>query len=720
MHIPSYLESNPLVNPRPLPYGAIPFDDLKTEQGDIKTEYFEPAVDWAIDEARTCLATIRDNLGAPTFENTVLAMAFVKEELKRVLAPIIEIQAGQNTKPVQDTYDIIQQKTVNFDTELVLDQKLFDRIQTVYDQRDILTLSPQETTWLHRLYDSYANEGAKLQGPARERFKILSAQAAEHETRFGNNITNHDNVLQIAIPRDQAHRLRGVPPAEIESFLEKGPDGKPLPDVPFIITMQPYPLTIIIYAEDEGLRREVFEMIWRRGCEGEYNNTINSRAILTLRHEIAGLLGYENAADQTITTGHRMESDYRKIITFLRRNAETYQPVAETFYEKLATLAGHQLNPWDTRFYINKLRQQEIGLDEQEAQKYLELEKCLKGMFGAAEKLYGIRLEEVKGVYPVKHDDVRTYEVFDIETGNIKSVFTLDLYARKFKSGGAWMNNVRDAGLFRGAPVIPFVSNNLNFDKKEKVYLTPDEYVTLWHEFGHGVDGMMGEGEIEITPLSGINRSWDTVEVPSQESERFALTDEVLESFATNDNGDVMPMDLRDKLRRSVQFDAPWQGLRQAQMALEDMILHSTDPATIGDLAEFERGIIAPYIASTVNQIKMPPHVNSFTHIMNGGYRAGYNVYRVADVVCADVWEPFAESIARGEGAFPPDLCKAYNEAWIKPGATRPASEMHAEFKRRAGCPDTTLDHLAIFRAEGIPVPPEIERAIIQERHLQR
>ena len=706
--IPDTLKSNPLVNPRPLPFGAVPYDD-------IKPEHFEPAVQWALAEARKRIQAIVDSNDPPGFQNTIHALAFADEELSRIMSPIGNIKNVASTRDVQKEYSKLVPLMSAFSTEVILNADLFKKIEDVYEQRDYLDLTDEEKVLLYKTYNGFATSGAALTGSDRTKFKHLKSRLAEHSEKYTNNVLNHTDGLSVVVPADQAHRLKGIPEDVIEFYQEKGKNTPNAPEGAYVIPMSPPPMPVLEYADDRSLRQEVTQVRQKIGAVGKFNNTKPFHSILRIRHEIAQLLGFENYADQVIATGARMTDDYREVVDFVTRNAEIYKETAKPFYEELGVLAAKdgvdKLGPADYLYYIRKKKEADINFTDEEAKPYFELESTLKGMFQCAGNIFDIDVKEVKDKYPVAHPDVRTFEVSDRGSENVRAVFYADLFARPGKRSGAWMHDLRNAGLFRDQQAIPMVSNNLNLKKQDTVLLTLDEVRTLFHEFGHGCHGMLGEGT--YPSLTGTNTSWDYVELPSQSMECWAFKPDVLATYAFHHKtGAPMPADIVAKLPQADLFDVKWQGLRQSEMALLDLSLHSTKPADVGNLKKFQDKVWEPYKVREAGNA--PALCLNFGHLV-GGYGAGYYVYKWADALVADVRQSFEEREAKGEGVYPPDLCTAYTKCMIKPGGTKTGAQMLVDFKQAAGKNDLTLDPLAMFRAEGIPVPPEIEARILKQ-----
>ncbi|MCB9990041.1 MAG: M3 family metallopeptidase [Rhodospirillales bacterium] len=693
------LKNNPLVNPPQQPFNALPF-------GLFKPDHVEPAVDWALERGRKDIAAIIDNKDEPTFENTIHALAFAGEDLDRVTQPFWEMTSSINTDEVQAVERAIMPKLVKFSMDVTLNTKLFERVKHVYDHADRNALNVEEKILLDKTYNRYVNEGALLKGKQREEYKELSEKLSELRTQYGNNLVNSRAALKVVIKAQDKHRLDGIPSDTIESYNRnaKEDDDPNVGADDYVILMTPPPMPVYEYAHDRSLREEVRKTEQKVGAEPPYDNTPIVHEILKAKHRVARLLGFKNHAEKTIRPDTRMAGSAETVMRFLENNAEAYLPAAKAFQDELDAFARERtgitkLEDWDTLYYIRLMRQAQIGFDPEEFRPYFSLENVKKGLFENASKILGITAQEAKGKYSVLHDDVTPYEIVNADDGNIRAVYYLDMYARKFKNGGAWMSDIRNAGLHNHTQKIPMVGNYLNAQKPspgKPSLLTPDEVETLFHEFGHGGHGMMGKGT--YPGLTGINVFWDYVELPSQINECWAFQPEVLKSYARHhETGEPMPDHLIEKLQRLKAFDARWQGLRQTQLAMLDMKFHTTPPSQIKDLKKFETRALKDL---TITESSAPPKILIFAHTMAGGYAAGYYSYKWADALVADVFAQFER-----QGIYDQSLCQAFRETMIEPGGTVPPSDMHKNFMEAAGQGRRELDTSAMFRAEGIKPP---------------
>jgi len=695
------LDDNPLVNPPAQPFNAPPM-------GLVKPEHAEPAVDHTLVIARKNIDAIVNNTDTPTFENTIHALAFADEDLGRAVGPFYEMSSALNTPDVQDVMKKITPKLVQYSVEVTLNEGLFKKIKTVYDSADRSTMSTEERTLLEDTYNSYINNGALLQGAQRDEYEQLSQTLAVLTKKYGDNLVNSTAELKVVIKAQDKQRLAGIPADIIASYQQNAQEDQDpaVTNDDYVIPMAPPPMDVYEYADDRTLREEVAHVADKIGSAAPYDNTQIVLDILDTQHKLAQLLGFKNHAEKTIRPDTRMAENPQNVLDFLEKNTKAYLPVAKKFYQELRDFAQDRdgiqtLKGWDKLYYIRLLREKQIDFDPEEMRPYFELENVIDGIFKHSEKLYGIKRQKADSKYTKIHKDASIYEAINKKTGDVKALYSLDPYARKFKNGGAWMSDTRNAGMHNGQQEIPIVGNYCNFNKPvpgKPTLLYPNEVTTLFHEDGHACHGMMGKGT--YPDITGPNVHWDYVELPSQINERWAFKPEVLATYAKHhETGAPIPAHLVDKLQKLAHFDAQWQGIRQTELGLLDMALYTTDPATIGtDLKAFQDKVWA---ATEIIKPSGSAFVLSFNHIVAGGYSAGYYSYKMADALVADVFEQFNE-----QGLYKPSLCAAFADKMVEPGGTKPPADMHKDFMEAAGQGRRELDQDALFRAEGI-LPPK-------------
>lgn len=470
-------------------------------------------------------------------------------------------------------------------------------------------------------------------------------------------------------------------------------------------------MSVLTHATNRDLRKEIQGDLAKLATQEPNDNRPVIMEIVALRHERAQLLGYENHAEFILSD--RMAGDPETVLDFLEKNRQAYKPKAEAEYQQIKDFALQKdgitdMKPWDSSYYGRLLEEETFDFDAEEMRKYFEMGNVLNGLFDHAEKLFGVKMVEAGDKYPVANEDVKAYEVVDATTGEIKGLFYADMYARPGqKKSGAWMSLFRDRGTYSdGQDQIPVVMNNLNIPKPEAgkpTLLSIDEVETIFHEFGHGLHGLMAEGKHYF--LTGPNVKWDFVELPSQVQENWATEQEVLETYATHyETGEVLPAEYVQKLEDMSTFSSGMMGLRQTSLALIDMTWHTTDPADLDDFYTVEKEVaktasLTPFSGNTMSQ--------RFGHLFSDfvGYSSGYYSYKWAEVLDADVFEAFKEA-----GLYDEELSARLLETIYAKGGTEAPDEIYRQMMGR------DPDPKALFRREGIIEEDSQSSAPAQDR----
>jgi peptidyl-dipeptidase Dcp len=680
------LDPTPLLAPWAGPHhGGPPFDRVKVED-------FKPAIVAAIEQNRAELNAIASNAAAPTFANTIAAMEDAGRALERALAVYNVFTSTMNDKPMQAVEAEMAPQLAAFDDEIVQNPALFARVKAVYDARETSGLTPeqQRLTWV--VYRNFARQGAALTPDQKTRLAAINQRLAGLYTTFSQNeLADEENYwLVLEGPAD----LAGLPPSLVDGAANaaraKGLTGK------WVITntrssMEPF----LTWSSRRDLREKGFRMWIMRGDNGNANdNNAIIAEILKLRAEKASLLGYPTFAHWV--TDNQMAGTPQAAMDLMMKvwgpaKARVAEEVADM--QKIADLdaLGTKIEPWDYRYYAEKVRKAKYDLDENEVKPYLQLEKLREGMFWAAGQLYGFEFVEVKDL-PVYQGDVRTFVVN--KGGRQIGLWYFDPYARAGKSSGAWMNAYRVQERFAGT-VTPVVSNNANFVKAapgETVLVSWDDGVTMFHEFGHALHGL--NSNVEYPTLSGTHVARDFVEFPSQLNEHWFPTHEVLTKFAIHyQTGAAMPDALVAKIKTAHTFNKGFDTVEYLSSAIVDMKAHLAGATPI-EARAFE--------AATLAAIGMPPQIvmrhrmPQFGHIFAGeGYAAGYYDYIWADTLTADAAEAFAEAPG---GFYDKATAARLHDDIMSVGNTLPADQAFRRFRGR----DVTID--ALMRDRGFPV----------------
>ncbi|WP_299683320.1 M3 family metallopeptidase [uncultured Dokdonia sp.] len=664
-------------NPLLIPFNEAPFSS-------IKNEHFKPAFETAITMAREEINTIANNTAAPTFENTVVALDYSGAQLDRISSVFFNLNSAETNEHIQKIAQEVSPLLSEFGNDITLNEQLFARIKSVYDQKNTLELSVEEQTLLDKRYKSFARNGANLPEDKKSRLREIDAALAKLKLTFGENVLAETNAYELHLTDESD--LDGLPESAKEAAAS---EAKNRDKDGWVITLD-YPsyIPFMKYATHRNLRKELSIAFGSKAFKGnEQDNQKNVLEIVQLRHERANLLGYDTHAHFVLE--ERMAETPDKVITFLNTLLEKAKPAAEREFAQLENFAKaedniERLEKWDSSYYSEKLKQKLFSLDDEQLKPYFKLENVITGVFTVAQKLFGLQFEEVFDV-DTYHEEVKTYHVLDAD-GNFISLFYADFHPRKGKRGGAWMTSFKSQMMKDGVNERPHVSNVCNFTPStpsKPSLLTFNEVTTLFHEFGHGLHGMLAN--TTYPSLSGTSVYWDFVELPSQVLENWCYEKEALELFATHyETGEVIPMELVQKIKDSATFQEGMQTLRQLSFGLMDMAWHSQDPSAITDVKAFESDAF-----SETSLYPPTPETcmsTSFSHIFQGGYSSGYYSYKWAEVLDADAFEYFKE-----HGIFNKEIAQKFKEHVLSKGGTENPMTLYKRFRGQEPQPDALL-----------------------------
>lgn len=660
----------------------------------ISNADFEPAIERGIELARKEIKAIADNPEPPTFENTIVALDRSGADLNRVLNifyPLLSADADDELMAISMKVTPILS---DYSTSIVLNEKLWKRIKTVYDNRSSLTLTPEQKMLLEQSYESFAQSGATLEGDDREAYRRLSSQLSELTTLFGQNVLKELNTYEIWLTSDD---LAGLPAGIVEEAAQmaeaKGRKGE------FLFTLaQPTYMAFMKYSERPDLRERFYRLYTGRNTKGEYNNLPVLQKIATIRLQIANLLGSKTYAKHSLkrTMARNPENVY-KLLDQLR---DAYRPALDREMNELREFASKtegkdmEINPWDYSFYANKLKNERYSYDEEQLRPYFELDNVIKGVFGLATRLYGLQFTP-NDTIEVYHPDVKAFDVTD-DKGQFIGVIYTDFFPRESKRPGAWMTGFSDQWIdAEGKDHRPQVSIVMNFTKPtadKPSLLTPYEVETFLHEFGHALHGLLTR--CNYASLSGTNVYRDFVELPSQFNENYLTEKEFLDSFAKNYlTGEPIPQNLVDKIIASSQFGAAYACMRQLGFGYTDMAWHTiADSTAVSDPVAFEHKAMDPVrIFPDVEGSLTSPQ---FSHIFSGGYAAGYYSYKWAEVLDADAFALFKQN-----GIFDRKTADSFRHNILEKGGTEAPDVIYRRFRGQ----DPGIDALLI--RDGIKKP---------------
>ena len=664
-----------LLNPSPLKYGALPFDQFQTSD-------FLPALEVAIKDAYVELEAWKREQSA-AFKDVIVALDDLRETIGQISSIFYNLHSAHTNDELEKIAPEISTKLTKFSNDITLDPIVFARIEECWNTRDKQNLSSEEMMILTKTYKSFVRNGAKLDEAAKTRMRQIDEALAKLSLSFSQNVLKATNNFEKYVS-DKA-LLEGLPESFLEASSEaaekKGKKGQ------WLLTLD-YPMIVpvLTYAKNRELRREMFLAHSSKAFSGELDNKPTILEVVKLRFERANLLGYKTHADYVLE--ERMADTPDKVRKFLTELNVKAKPHAQQEIAKLSKLALEldgikQLEKWDSSYYSEILKKREIGFDEEVLRPYFSLEKVIAGVFQVTEKLYGLSYKELTDL-PVYHEDVKVYEVTD--KNGFVGLFYMDFFPRPTKRGGAWMTSFVDQGISRGESRRPHVAIVCNFTKPTKTkpsLLTLNEVTTLYHEFGHALHGLLSR--CKYTSLSGTNVYWDFVELPSQIMENWVHEKDCLDLFAAHyETGERISVDLIEKIKKSGSFLEGLATMRQLTFATLDMHWHSQDPKTFSDVLKVE--------AEATKELSFLPDVPgtsiscSFSHIFAGGYSAGYYSYKWAEVLDADAFEYFKE-----KGIFNPEVAKLFRENILERGGTEHPMNLYKKFRGKEPNVDALL-----------------------------
>ncbi len=664
------------------PHGTAPFDR-------ISLSHYEPAIDRGIKLGLQGVDKIVNNPEAPTFENTIVALENAGQDLDRVLNVFYPLESAMSDDAFMELSVQITPRLSEYSTSISLNEGLWERIKTVYDNADTTRLSPEDRMLLKRTYESFTRKGALLQGADREKYSKLSSRLSELTTTFGQNTLKELNTYKIWL---KAEDLDGLTESAVEAAAlaakENGREGEYL-----------FTLDAPVYSAfmKNSSRRDLREKMWRlysgRNIKGEYNNIPVMKEIAETRLAIANLLGYRTYADYSLanTMAAKTENVY-KLLNSLR---DAYKPAQKAEFAELEAFATKmegkpmQLKPWDYSYYSNKLRNAKYSYDEEELRPYFELNNVIDGVFGLATRLYGVKFVKNPDI-PVYHPDVTAFDVKD-EDGSYLGVIYTDFFPRASKRAGAWMTEFKGQRVDEeGNNSRPHVTIVMNFTKPTSTkpsLLTPSEVETFLHEFGHALHGLLADSK--YGSLAGTNVLRDFVELPSQFNENYLTEKEFLDGFAKHyETGKPIPSELIDRIVASSQYGAAYACFRQLGFGMLDLAWH-TITAPVQDPEKFENEALES--VSMFEPIAGTMFAPTFAHIFSGGYAAGYYSYKWAEVLDADAFAHFKE-----HGIFDRATADSFRKNILSRGGTEDPAELYRRFRGH----DATID--ALLKRDGI------------------
>ncbi|MBL87141.1 MAG: peptidase M3 [Winogradskyella sp.] len=665
-------------------YNTAPFSKIKNED-------FLPAFKTAIENAKNEIDAIVNNTESPTFQNTIEALDYSGEQLDRISSIFFNLNSAETNDEIQKIAQEVSPILSEFSNDITLNEDLFKRVKAVYDSKNGLELTTEQETLLDKKYKSFSRNGANLSEDKKEKLRTIDKELSQLKLKFGEHILAETNKFEMLLTDESD--LSGLPEGAKEAAKQlaesKGKDG-------WLITLD-YPsyIPFMTYADNRELREKLSKAF---GSKGFHNDDLDNQDIVlkiaNLRFERAQLLGYKTHAHFVLE--ERMAETPEKVNAFLNELLDKAKPAAQEEFEKLEAFAKEidnidQLQKWDSAYYSEKLKQKLFDLDDEKLKPYFKLENVIDGAFTVANKLFGLQFEEINTIDKY-HEDVLTYKVTDSE-GELVSIFYADFFPRSGKRNGAWMTSYKPQMIKNGVNERPHVSIVCNFTKPTKSkpsLLTFNEVTTLFHEFGHALHGMLAN--TTYPSLSGTSVYWDFVELPSQVLENWCYEEESLKLFATHyETGEVIPMDLVEKIKASSTFHEGMQTLRQLSFGMLDMSWHGIDPTAITNVKAHE--------VKAFGATKLYPDVEencmstAFAHIFQGGYSSGYYSYKWAEVLDADAFEYFKQ-----EGIFNKTVADKFKTFVLSQGGTENPMTLYKKFRGQEPQPEALLRRAGLIK----------------------
>ena len=647
------------------PYKAAPFSRFTA------TDYL-PAIEKAIAESLAQIDSITQNSEPATFKNTIEALAYTGLELDRLTAMFFNLNSAETNDALQAEAQRISPLLTDYGNDIRLNEALFQRVKTVYDQRENLSLTAEQQTLLEKTYKSFTRNGANLSFDDKGRLREIDKQLATLKLKFSENVLAETQHYQWVIT--DKNTLSGLPDFVLEMLAQEAKKRKVQG---WVITLDlPIYTAVMKYADNRDLRQKLFTDYHSR-CAGEsaYNNEDNVLRIAQLRQTRASLLGYPNYA--TFALEERMAETPEKVIAFLNEQLAKDKPQAIKELEELKTFSGlTDFQQWDFAYYAEKLKQERYQIDDSLLKPYLALDKAVEGMFAVAHKLYGLHFtltEEVEKYHP----EVQTYKVTD-ENGDYLALFYTDFFPRAGKRNGAWMTSYKEQ--YRdeqGNDSRPHISIVCNFTRPTDTapsLLTFNELTTLFHEFGHALHGMLSK--VTYPSLSGTNVARDFVELPSQLMENWCYEEETLRLFATHyQTGEPLPIEWVNKVKAVEDFMKGILNVRQLNFGFLDMEWHTYPHLErLEDVRTFEQTVTkATQLYPPIDVMCISP---AFSHIFSGGYAAGYYSYKWSEALEEGALEVFKEA-----GFFNKAVATRFRKEILEKGSSEKESILYKRFR---------------------------------------
>ncbi len=690
--------ANPFLTEYNTPYQIPPF-------GSIEYSDYMPALRAGIAQKQQQIRDITSNPETPTFDNTIMPLERSGEIIDRVAAVFFALDESNNSPEMVAIAEEFYPMYSQFSDEITMDDALFQRIRSLYERRDQMGLSPDRRKAVEDYYKVFARNGALLDAAAKDSLKALNTELTELYLTFNRNLLNATNAFSVVV--DDKSALAGLPDGSIAVAAEEAA-SRGLGEGHWVFTLHaPSRLPLLQYADNRDLRKKIYHGYTTLASSGEYNNLPVISRILQVRAKKAALLGFENyGAYMTSNVMAKTVGAAEDLLMQIWRPAvaRVQSEVAEMQQLADSENAGITIEPWDYYYYAEKVRRKKFNLDENEVRAYFAVDSVRKGIFGMAERLYGIKFTEMPDA-PKYYPEVTVYDVTDAATGEHVAVFMTDYFTRASKRQGAWMSEFKgswqNADGSSSRPIIYNVGNFTRPTADTPALLTLDEVETMFHEFGHGLHGMLSRAPLKSQAGTNVDR--DFVELPSQIHEHWAFEPELLRTYAHHyKTGEVIPDELIAKLEASATHNQGFTTAELAGAALLDLQFGKLNPEGDVDVAAFQDSVTTAL--GMPSQLTFRYRAPYFKHIFGSdGYASGYYTYLWAEVLDTDGFELFKQ-----KGIFDPETARKFKEYVLEKGGSEDPMELYIRFRGQA----PTVD--ALLRNRGLT--PENQQMNIQSQ----
>ena len=641
----------------------------------IKNSDYLTSIRHGINELKSEIDTILSNKNT-TFKNTIEALDYSGLKLDRITSIFFNINAAETSKEIQDIAVTLSPELSELKNYILLNDKLYKKVKTVYNLTNKNSLSNEENTLLENTYKSFLRNGANLSNKDKNKLRKLDIMLSKLSLNFGQNLLKETNEYELLISDEK--KLDGLSHdhKEAAKMLAKSKNKKG-----WLFTLD-YPSfsALITYCKNRSLRKEITIAFGQRAFKN--NESDNQKVILeiiNLRYQKAILLGYKSYSEYVLE--ERMAKNTKNVMNFLEDLVEKVKPIAKKEFKVLENYAKSidnidNLEKWDISFYTEMYKKHKYDVDQEKLKPYFSLTNVLNGAFEISNKLYGLNFKK-NSTIDTYNDEVNTYEVKD-EKNNFIALLYTDFHPRKGKRGGAWMTSYKPQYIFKNNNQRPHISIVCNFTrpiKNKPSLLTFNEVTTLFHEFGHALHGILANTKFKS--LSGTNVSWDFVELPSQIFENWCYEEEALNIFAFHyKTKKLIPIELINKIKESANYNQASQTLRQLSLAILDMNWHNINPIKIKSVKDYEHKILKKL--TFTKDLNVTCTSTSFSHIFQGGYSSGYYSYKWAEVLDADAFEYFKE-----KGIFNKSIASKFKDNILSKGGTQDPMDLYIKFRGR-------------------------------------